>query len=143
MIEIIGKFNTAVCYTDTLEPTAYSQIETVCNEEAFANSKIRIMPDVHAGKGDIALFTCYCVDGEGREVPDAAPFVRFNCNNIGKIIGTGSDVSDRTPVNLPARQMRAGAITVAVRVGDNEGNLVLYANADGLDGGRIEIEITK
>lgn len=51
MIEIVGKFNTAICYTDTLEPTAYSQIETVCNEEAFANSKIRIMPDVHAGKG--------------------------------------------------------------------------------------------
>ncbi len=51
MIQIVGKFNTAVCYTDTLEPTAFEQIESVCNEEAFANSKIRIMPDVHAGKG--------------------------------------------------------------------------------------------
>lgn len=51
MIEIIGKFNTAVCYTNELEPAAYTQIEAVCNEEAFKNSKIRIMPDVHAGKG--------------------------------------------------------------------------------------------
>lgn len=51
MIEIIGKFNTAICYTNELEPTAYKQIESVCNEEAFKNSKIRIMPDVHAGKG--------------------------------------------------------------------------------------------
>ena len=51
MIEIIGKFNTAICYTNELEPAAYAQIESVCNEEAFANSKIRIMPDVHAGKG--------------------------------------------------------------------------------------------
>lgn len=51
MIEIVGKFNTAVCYTNELEPTAYEQIESVCNEEAFANSKIRIMPDVHAGVG--------------------------------------------------------------------------------------------
>ena len=51
MIEIIGKFNTAICYTNELEPTAYEQIEAVCNEEAFAKSKIRIMPDVHAGKG--------------------------------------------------------------------------------------------
>ena len=51
MIEIQGKFNTAICYTDTLEDTAYAQIQSVCNEEAFKESKIRIMPDVHAGKG--------------------------------------------------------------------------------------------
>jgi len=49
MIEIVGKFNRAICYADTLESTAYSQIEIICNEETFANSKIRIMPDVHAG----------------------------------------------------------------------------------------------
>lgn len=51
MIEIIGKFNTAICYTNEMEPSAYEQIASVCNEEAFKNSKIRIMPDVHAGKG--------------------------------------------------------------------------------------------
>ena len=51
MIEINGQFNTAICYTDTLEDTAYAQIQIVCNEEAFKESKIRIMPDVHAGKG--------------------------------------------------------------------------------------------
>lgn len=51
MIEIVGKFNTAICYTDTLEDTAYAQIQSVCNENAFKDSKIRIMPDVHAGKG--------------------------------------------------------------------------------------------
>ena len=51
MIEINGQFNTAICYTNTLEDTAYAQIQTVCNEEAFKESKIRIMPDVHAGKG--------------------------------------------------------------------------------------------
>ena len=58
MIEIIGKHNTAICYTNELEPTAYTQIETVCNEEAFKDSKIRIMPDVHAGKGIVIGFTC-------------------------------------------------------------------------------------
>ena len=50
-LEINGSFNTAICYTNKLEETAHEQIETVCNTEAFANSKIRIMPDVHAGKG--------------------------------------------------------------------------------------------
>ena len=51
MIEIAGRFNTAVCYTEALEDTAFLQIETVCNEPAFEGAKIRIMPDVHAGKG--------------------------------------------------------------------------------------------
>ena len=124
------------------EKVAYDAVETTGKPVAL---KLRAdnMPDVHAGQGDIALFTCYCVDSEGREVPDAAPFVRFNCNGIGQIIGTGSDISDHNPVNIPARQMRAGAVSVAVRVGDSEGKLVIYANADGLDGARIEIDITK
>lgn len=51
MIEIKGGYNTAICYTNELEPKAYSQIESVCNEKAFSDSKICIMPDVHAGMG--------------------------------------------------------------------------------------------
>lgn len=51
MIEIIGKFNTAKCFATTLEDGAREQIQAVCDTEAFASSKIRIMPDVHAGKG--------------------------------------------------------------------------------------------
>ena len=51
MIEIIGEFNTAKCFTGQLEDVAREQIKKVCDTEAFASSKIRIMPDVHAGKG--------------------------------------------------------------------------------------------
>ena len=51
MIEINGQFNTARCFATTLEETACEQIRVVCDTEAFASSKIRIMPDVHAGKG--------------------------------------------------------------------------------------------
>ena len=51
MIEITGIFNTAVCYTDSIEGTAREQIQTVCDIEEFASSVIRIMPDVHAGAG--------------------------------------------------------------------------------------------
>ncbi len=85
MTHIVGKFNTAVCFTDTLEPTAYSQIETVCNEEAFANSKIRIMPDVHAGKGCTIGTTMTIVD---KVVPNMVG-VDIGCGmytvNLGKI----------------------------------------------------------
>ncbi len=51
MIEIIGKFNKAKCFTNSLEEGALVQLQTICDTEAFASSKIRIMPDVHAGKG--------------------------------------------------------------------------------------------
>jgi hypothetical protein len=32
-------------------------------------------------------------------VPDASPYIRFNTNKYGRIVGTGSDVCDHTPVN--------------------------------------------
>ena len=51
MIEIIGKYNTAKCFTSQIEDVALEQIKQICDTEAFANCKIRIMPDVHAGKG--------------------------------------------------------------------------------------------
>jgi RNA-splicing ligase RtcB len=51
MVEVKGQFNTAICYTDKLEEASFRQIKSVCDREEFAGSKIRIMPDVHAGMG--------------------------------------------------------------------------------------------
>ena len=51
MIEIKGKYNTAIVYTDRVEPSAEVQIRAFCDQEFLSNSKIRIMPDVHAGAG--------------------------------------------------------------------------------------------
>ena len=51
MIEIKGQHNTAVCYCAELEKAAAGQIKAVCDQPAFADSRIRIMPDVHAGMG--------------------------------------------------------------------------------------------
>ncbi|MBQ6798456.1 MAG: RtcB family protein [Oscillospiraceae bacterium] len=51
MIEIAGAYNTAICYTGALEDTAAEQIRAVCDQPAFADCRIRIMPDVHAGLG--------------------------------------------------------------------------------------------
>ena len=62
MLEVKGKFNTALCYTDNLETSAYEQIEAVCNIEAFKESKLRIMPDVHAGVGCTIGTTMTIVD---------------------------------------------------------------------------------
>ena len=51
MITIQGLHNTAVCYTTELEEAARKQIQAVCNRPEFSGCKIRVMPDVHAGKG--------------------------------------------------------------------------------------------
>ena len=51
MIELQGQYNTAKCFTDHLEEAAARQIQSVCDQPAFAGCKLRIMPDVHAGMG--------------------------------------------------------------------------------------------
>ena len=51
VLEIKGKYNIAKVYTEVLEEGAVAQIETLCNQEFVKESKIRIMPDVHAGAG--------------------------------------------------------------------------------------------
>lgn len=99
MTQIVGKFNTAICYTDTLEPTAYAQIESVCNEEAFANSKIRIMPDVHAGKGCTIGTTMTIVD---KVVP----------NMVGVDIGCGMYTVNLGNVDIDLAQFDEAAHTI-------------------------------
>jgi RNA-splicing ligase RtcB len=51
VIELKGKYNTAQVFTDNVESEAISQIIELCNQEFVSNSKIRIMPDTHAGAG--------------------------------------------------------------------------------------------
>lgn len=90
---------------------------------------------------DVAVISCYCTDSEGREVPDASPFVSFNTNGLGRVIGTGSDITDHNPPCITDRQMRAGRITVAVKVGKTAGELKVYAHADNLDSGVLTITL--
>lgn len=51
MFEIIGKVNTAICYAKIVDDEAIEQIRRMCDYPMAANSRIRIMPDVHPGKG--------------------------------------------------------------------------------------------
>ena len=76
MIEITGKYNTALVYTDNLEPSAAGQIKAFCDMEYSSGSKIRIMPDVHAGKG--------CTIGTTMTVTD-----KIVPNIVGVDIGCG------------------------------------------------------
>ena len=76
MFEIKGKVNTAICYAKVIEDEAIEQIRRMCDYPLTEGSQIRIMPDVHAGKG--------CTIGTTMTITDkAVP------NVVGVDIGCG------------------------------------------------------
>jgi len=62
MLEIKGRVNTAICYAKVIEGEAINQIRRMCDYDLTVGSKIRIMPDVHAGKGCTIGTTMTIVD---------------------------------------------------------------------------------
>lgn len=89
MLEIKGKINTAICYAKVVEDEAIEQIRRMCDYEFTAGSKIRIMPDVHAGKG--------CTIGTTMTITDkAVP------NVVGVDIGCGMYTAElgKTEIDL-------------------------------------------
>lgn len=80
MIVVEGKYNTAKIFTETVEEKATEQIKALCDDKAFQKSKIRIMPDVHAGAG--------CTIGTTMTITDkAVP------NMVGVDIGCGIELA--------------------------------------------------
>lgn len=76
LIEIKGKINTAICYARVVEDEAIEQIRRMCDYPMTEGSRIRIMPDVHSGKG--------CTIGTTMTITDkAVP------NVVGVDIGCG------------------------------------------------------
>jgi len=121
--------------------------KVVCKDERTTTGKaeklnLKLENKIENANGtDIAIISCYCTDSNGIEVPDASPYVRFNTNSLGTIVGTGSDNTDHNPVQLPERRMYAGRITVAVKVGTREGHLKVYASAENMADGVLTIDL--
>lgn len=76
MMEITGSVNTALCYAKVIEDEAVEQIRRMCSYPLTEGSRIRIMPDVHAGTG--------CTIGTTMTVTD-----RVTPNIVGVDIGCG------------------------------------------------------
>jgi len=76
MMKIQGMYNTARVFTDTIDDGAVSQIKELCDQAFVKGSKIRIMPDAHAGAG--------CVIGTTMTVED-----KVVPNLVGYDIGCG------------------------------------------------------
>ncbi|MCM1314663.1 MAG: RtcB family protein [Prevotella sp.] len=79
MFELTGKYNSAKVFTDIIEQEAISQIINMCSQKAFEGSQVRIMPDVHAGKG--------CTIGTTMTIKD-----KVVPNLVGVDIGCGMEV---------------------------------------------------
>ena len=96
MMEIKGKVNTAVCFAKVIEDEAIEQIRRMCDYEFTAGSRIRIMPDVHAGRG--------CTIGTTMTVIDkAVP------NVVGVDIGCGMYTVELGRVDINMEKMDAAA----------------------------------
>lgn len=51
MLEVTGRYNSAKIFTDVVDQTSIAQVIALCNQEFTAGSRIRLMPDIHAGAG--------------------------------------------------------------------------------------------
>ena len=84
MFEIKGKINTAICYAKVVEEEAIEQIRRMCDYPMTEGSRIRIMPDVHAGAGCTIGTTMTIID---KAVPNVVG-VDIGCGmytvNLGK-----------------------------------------------------------
>jgi len=76
MFEIKGEVATAICYAKVVEDEAIEQVRRMCDYDFTKGSKIRIMPDVHSGKG--------CTIGTTMTVTD-----KLVPNIVGVDIGCG------------------------------------------------------
>ncbi len=78
MIILNGKYNSAKVFTEVIDQSSIAQIIELCNQPVSDGSKIRIMPDVHAGAG--------CTIGTTMTITDkAVP------NLVGVDIGCGME----------------------------------------------------
>ena len=51
MKNIKGKYAEAKIFTDNVDEAALAQVENMVNHELTKNTRVRLMPDIHAGKG--------------------------------------------------------------------------------------------
>lgn len=79
-------------YADIVEDTAKEQIDLLLSQEAFKDAKVRIMPDVHAGKGCVIGFTA---DLGNKIIP----------NIVGVDIGCGMYVQDLGRIDIDFKRL--------------------------------------
>ena len=103
MIKLQGKRNSAIIFADKIDKPTKTQISELLREEAYADSKIRIMPDTHSGK-NVAVGTTMTV--KNRIAPSL----------VGVDIGCGMEVVFLKEKELDLKKLD-GAIHALVPAG--------------------------
>ncbi len=89
-------------FTDNIDGKALNQIYTLCKHPAFADCKVRIMPDVHAGAGCVIGFTANLGD---KVVPNLVG-VDIGCGMLtvclGKLNIDFNHLDDVIRANIPS-----------------------------------------
>lgn len=117
MLEIKGKINTAICYATVVEEEAVEQIRRMCDHDFTRGAKIRIMPDVHAGKGCTIGTTMTIVD---KVVP----------NIVGVDIGCGMYTVELGQIDLDFAKIDAAAHYIPSGRAVWEGRVERFALSD-------------
>jgi hypothetical protein len=115
-------------------------VKTTSGSAVALRLRLENREDVCANGEDLALVTCYAVDAEGREVPDAECEVTFIPSKGARIVGTGSDNTDHVPPASPVRRMYAGRVLAAI-LPLRAGRMTLHATAYGLKTATITIDV--
>ena len=79
MYDVIGKYNRATIYAQTVDSESYAQVLQMCNVPELEGSTIKMMPDMHASAG--------CTVGTSMTVGD-----KINPAYVGSDIGCGMQV---------------------------------------------------
>jgi len=129
-----------------LEVKGYNNSKVVCYDKRETTGKpeyLRLTKDndFTANGRDIALFTCECLDSEGRVVPNASEYVSFSAETPAVIIGTGSDNCDHNNVTNTQRKMYMGKIRIAVKPQKDQKKLTLTAFSDNCGSTFIDVLI--
>lgn len=106
-------------FTENIDDVALEQINELLEQEAFKNSKVRIMPDVHAGKGCVIGFTGDLGDKVIPNIVGVDIGCGLYCANLGKIdidyekldkfindnIPSGMNVNDKVIAEFDIKQL--------------------------------------
>ena len=97
MFEIVGKYNRAIVYAESVDSESYAQVLEMCNTERLRNCRIRMMPDMHAAEG--------CTVGTSMTVGP-----EINPSYVGGDIGCGMQV-----YKINANEMDFSLLDQAIR----------------------------
>ena len=92
MREVAGEYNTAKIFTDVVDDASIAQVKELCDQEFCTGSRIRLMPDIHAGAG--------CTGGTTMTIKD-----KVVPNLVGVDIGCGMETAKIKESNLDMERL--------------------------------------